>query len=215
MAKYELRRFVLGPLDTNTYLLLGPSGNALLVDAPPNSFSKLLYYIDRNLIRLTYILITHAHFDHASEAQLIKEVSNAKIVMNVKEFDMFRESRRVATYFNVKWVDPEPDVLIDGDKELDLGWISVYAIETPGHTPGSTCYYIKELNIIFTGDVLFKGTIGRTDFYLGDPKAMRESLRKLIRLVPPKTRVLPGHGDETTMEYELTYNPYLIDLRGD
>jgi len=197
----ELKKFVVGPLRTNVYLLINELSEGILVDAGPGSFYRVLYLIDRGLIKLRYILLTHAHFDHASDAQYIKEVTDAKIVMHIADKEMFINSSYVAHRFGVKWIDPEIDIYILNDCLLKPLEIDVEVITTPGHTPGSICYYIPELHILFTGDTLLRGTIGKPDIYRGNEKLLSISLSKL-KALPPYTRVLPGHGDETSLDAE-------------
>jgi len=206
---FEIRKYVLGPLDTNSYLVIDHAGNALLIDAPPGVLTIMLYLLDRNIVKLTHILITHVHFDHAAEAEPLREISGAKLIMHRDEFLILEESGRWARAYGIRWFRPSPDKLLTEDSEVDLGWIKIQAIHTPGHSPGSLCYYIKELNTIFTGDLIFKGTVGRTDLPGGSSREMINSLRKIILLIPTKTRILPGHGGETILDHELRYNPYV------
>ncbi len=206
---FEIKKYVLGPLNTNSYLVIDRAGNALLVDAPPGILTIMLYLLDRNIVKLTHILITHVHFDHAAEAEPLREVSGAKLIMHRDEFLILEESGRWARAYGIRWFKPDPDKLLTEDTEIDLGWVKVQAIHTPGHSPGSTCYYIKELNTIFTGDLIFKGTVGRTDLPGGSSREMIKSLKKIILLIPSETRILPGHGDETTLSDELKHNPYV------
>ena len=108
----ELKKFVVGPLRTNVYLLINELSEGILIDAGPGSFYRVLYLVDRGLVRLRYILLTHAHFDHASDAQYIKEVTGAKIVMHIADKEVFINSSYMAHYFGVRWNDPEVDIYI-------------------------------------------------------------------------------------------------------
>ncbi len=208
-----LRRFVVGPLKTNVYMVMDLRGNSILIDAGPGSLDRVLYYIDREGIKVKYIFITHGHFDHVSDAQFIKEITNAKIVMHEADIQLLSTSRDISRYFNVKWKDPEIDVVLSKDLVMaieGLG-IEVKVICTPGHTRGSVSFFFKNFKWLFTGDTLFKGTIGRTDFLESSPTDMVKSLLKLMEL-PNDVIVYPGHGDRTTLGMEKINNPYLLDL---
>ncbi len=205
----EIRKYVLGPLDTNSYLVVGPSYEALLIDAPPGSILRINYLIDRGLIKLKYILITHVHTDHVAEAQAVKELTGAKLVMGGDDLQLIPLARDLARYWGVKWFNPVPDILLRGDGTLDMGWVKVKFLHTPGHTPGSISYYIPELKTVFTGDTLFRGTVGRTDLPLSSREDLLMSLKKLVKELPKDTKVMPGHGRETTIEEEIRSNPFI------
>ncbi|MCD6341183.1 MAG: MBL fold metallo-hydrolase, partial [Desulfurococcales archaeon] len=103
--------------------------------------------------------------------------------------------------------------LLNGGEEIPLQDLRIKVLHTPGHTPGSVCYYVQELAVLFTGDTLFRGTVGRTDFPGGSSEDLAKSLKKLLEL-PEDTLILPGHGPETTLGSEARSNPYLIKLLG-
>ncbi len=205
----EVRKYVLGPLDTNAYLIIGPTYEAILIDAPPGSLLRITYLIDRGLIKLKYVLITHAHTDHIAEAQAVKEVSGAKLIMGSDDLALIPLAKSLAEAWRIKWFNPIPDVLLRGDGTLDLNWLKIKFLHTPGHTPGSISYYIPELKIVFTGDTLFKGTVGRTDIPLASKGDLMLSLKKLVKELPKDTKVMPGHGKETTIGDEVRSNPFV------
>jgi len=208
----RLEKMVLGPLSTNTYILVNYDGRALVIDAPPGALTKFLYMIDRGMVKLTHVLVTHAHFDHVAEAEPIKEISNAKLIMGRDDLIILNESERIALAYGVRWFKPNPDILLNEDTLLDLDWIKIYAFHTPGHSPGSYCYYIENLGVLFTGDVLFKDTVGRTDFIGGSSAELAKSLKKILLLIPSNTVIAPGHGELTTLAREIKFNQYLNQL---
>ncbi len=215
---YVLEVFVLGPLRTNTYLL-SSGGAAILIDPAPTSCSRLLPRL-RSFDEGVAILVTHAHFDHASDASRIRRAlrgpPRAPVVLHELERSIYPVSKEVAPLFGVTWEDPVVDIaisVVEGVEVLDTVSVDlgteVRAIHTPGHTPGSVTYYLPEVGVAFTGDTLFKGTVGRTDFPGGDAGAMARSLRRLAAELPPNTKILPGHGPSTTLAEELRSNEAL------
>ena len=215
---YVLEVFVLGPLRTNTYLL-SCGDAAILVDPAPTSCSRLLPRL-RSFEDGVTILVTHAHFDHASDASRIRRElggpPQAPVALHELDKSIYPVSKEVAPLFGVTWEDPVVDIsieVVEGSEVLDVVSVDigteVRAIHTPGHTPGSVTYYLPEVGVAFTGDTLFRGTVGRTDFPGGDPEAMVRSLRRLAEELPPETKVFPGHGPSTTMGDELRGNEAL------
>lgn len=213
---FALHRFVLGPINTNTYVVMDPNrGVAVVIDPAPGA-SDALTPILKGFEGKVIILITHAHFDHASDAARLRASlggpPKAVCVLHKLDKSMYRISEGAARWFGVEWEDPVIDECltvregIEPVKLLTEEGVAVLAIHTPGHTPGSVTYYFLEARAAFTGDTLFKGTIGRTDFPGGDREAMRRSLRRLAQELPPETKILPGHGSPTTMDRELREN---------
>ncbi len=216
---FVLQRFVLGPINTNTYVVTDPDGRVAVVIDPAPGASDALTPILKGFEGKVIILITHAHFDHASDAARLRASLGGppKAICVLHELDksMYRISEGAARWFGTEWEDPVVDVYltvregVEPVKPLREEGVAALAIHVPGHTPGSVTYYFLDARAAFTGDTLFRGTIGRTDFPGGDPEAMRKSLRRLARELPPETRILPGHGSPTTMGRELRENDAL------
>lgn len=211
MSELFLRKFVVGPLDTNVYVVTNVMGEGILIDAGPGALERILYLVDRGLVHLKYVLLTHGHFDHVSDAEFIKEATGAKVIMHTADKEILQYSESLSKYYRIKWKDPELDIHLSGDDALTLCSIKVLVIHTPGHTPGSVCYYLPEKGWLFTGDTLFKGTVGRTDFPGGSNIKMQESLSKLAKL-PNNTIVHPGHGPSSTILQERTQNPFMSEI---
>lgn len=198
-------RICCGPYDSLSYLLLSSKGSeAALIDAGPLA-EELLKAIREAHAEVRYVLLTHVHFDHL--VGLIDLSREIEVPAMAHPSDI-----EVLTDLWPAILGPPPDLTpLRGN--LRVGDLEVEPIHTPGHTPGSVSYYVREMRVVFTGDTLFKGNIGRTDFKHGDPVLMERSLRKLMEL-DPSTSVLPGHGEPTTIGAEL-YNleEYLRWLR--
>ncbi len=172
-------------------------GEAVLIDAGAGSFLRVAYWEDRGY-RITHVLITHGHFDHVCDVGKIRSLTGAAVVMGAEDIDLLDNAGYMCRYYGFGWRGGEVDVGLSGDAEFEAAGFLVKAIHTPGHTMGSYSYYFPELGAVFTGDTLFRGTIGRTDLPTGNDALMAESLRRLLML-PKETVVYPGHGPPTTI----------------
>ena len=188
-----------GILDANAYLLIDPaSGEAALIDAP-SADGPLWQEVCRRGNSIRYILLTHGHIDHIAGVQALRDATDAVCLHDGWASLAGPMGLSLAGHPNI-----QPDfVLRDGDT-LPLGGESIQVLHTPGHTPGGVCYRCGEL--LFTGDTLFCGSFGRTDFPGGSLQEIRASCRRLVASTGVK-RVLPGHGGETTLEAERDSNP--------
>ena len=184
------------PPYANTFLLIGANGKAAAVDPGANA-AEYLRLLEEHGAQLTHILLTHGHYDHVSAAAALREKTGAQVWLNPQ--DTAGDRLFPFTVPDHAYTDGET-VSVDSD-------LAFRVIATPGHSEGSVCLLCGEL--LFTGDTLFAGDIGRTDRAGGDANAMRRSLAKLCAAVPRDVRVLPGHEEFSTMEQEKKHNPYL------
>ncbi|MEM4138278.1 MAG: MBL fold metallo-hydrolase, partial [Sulfolobaceae archaeon] len=153
--------FTVGPLETNCYLLYN-SKEGVVIDAGGIDLESLIEFIEKENIKVKYVLATHGHFDHVMGVRLLKERYNTLFLINEKDLELLKDAVRIAKLFSIS-IDnvPEPDAFIKGDDTIEVGNIKIRVIETPGHTMGSLCFLAEDY--LFTGDTLFSGTIGRTD----------------------------------------------------
>ena len=157
-----------------------------------------------------YILLTHCHFDHILGVKKIKEETNATIFISEQDKDGLKDSRlSLASEVRQAQHSVEADELIYNNTLIPFYDTDIKVISTPGHTKGSVCFLIKDK--LFSGDTLFSGSIGRTDFPTGDYREIKESLKKLLKL-NENIVVYPGHGEATTIKDEKNFNPFLKDL---
>ena len=194
------------PYDNGIYLISDERGEAIVIDPSMGERVALDAAKERGL-RIIEILNTHGHPDHIFGNAAVKEATRARLAIH--RLDEYRLGpKRPPTQFEIP--PCSADDLFDDGQLSYLGDIELSALHTPGHTEGSTCFYLRREGALFSGDLLFKGNIGRTDLPGSDPTAMAESLSRVASSLPATTRVLPGHGEETTIGAEIAT---LRDLR--
>ncbi len=204
----NIKSFVLGALQNNSYLLWDDSEKIGCVIDPPMDPEVIVGFAKKNEIQITKILNTHCHFDHLAGNAVISKFFKLEILINRKDLELLRESHIIAEDFGLM-VDPSPEpagFLSEGDM-IEIGREKLKVIETPGHTQGGVSFYIS--GHLFCGDTLFSGSIGRTDLEGGDFETLIKSIREKLFVLPPETRVHPGHGEETTIAREIGGNPFL------
>lgn len=206
-----LEQFVVGMLQTNCYLLGDPqTKQAVVIDAGGDG-ERIIHHIQELGFKLVAIINTHGHFDHVLDAWNLQKRLGGEIYMNPTDESLLRDPMvGMGAFFGSG--SKAPDTKIDHPlKEGDLltfGSIKLEVFETPGHTPGHVSLYCSEAKIVFVGDTLFAGSIGRTDFPGGSFDALIRSVREKIFPLPGETIVYPGHGPETTVEREKRTNPF-------
>ena len=193
----KLETMVLGPLATNCYILWDEQTNEAAVIDPGAAGQKIADFLAAHGLTLRMILLTHAHYDHIGGLKLLHELTGAPVYVSTADSTDPAGMTHGRLIFT--------NTYDDGD-ELTLGSIRIRVIATPGHTPGGVCLLAGGL--LFSGDTLFAGSCGRTDFQGGDQSAMMASLRKLGQL-PGNPQVLPGHMESSTLDDERQYNPWM------
>ena len=195
-------------MDANSYLLYWEERQAILIDCVPHCFEKV-NKLCRSLDKYVQtVLLTHGHIDHMVDAIKFQK-SGAKIHIGFHDRDKLHTDKNLANLLGIKYEPTNADAFLYNNRYY-FNNHHVDVIETPGHSAGSVCYYIE--GVLFTGDTLFRGTVGRTDFEDGDYKALMESLKKLKSKYPSNIPIYPGHGLETNIEIEEKYNPYIKEL---
>jgi hydroxyacylglutathione hydrolase len=207
----KIQVFPSGPFETNVYLV-SDAGEALVIDPAPRSFSKIKQAVEEQKLKVSFIFVTHSHWDHIGDLAKLKEALSVPVYVQKEDAQNIIEpgSDGIPCWIEVKscLLDKLPS---DGD-ELKVGALSFKVIHTPGHTPGSSCLYCEKEKVLFSGDTLFQGTCGNVSFATGSREDMITSLKKLSKL-PKETRVLSGHGPATEIGKEewLSHPEELID----
>lgn len=203
-----LKSFTPAMVYANCYILKDDeSGEALVVD--PGCYNKRLKTIlnEEGITKLRYILLTHGHFDHISGVGDLRADFGGEVVIHREdEACLYNKDESLASKFHFSQNDVMADIVLDGCEELSFGDYKIKVIYTPGHTKGSVCYAVSDM--LFSGDTLFKGTVGRTDFPGGSYDQMMDSMKKLYSLTEDYN-VYPGHDVSTTLEREKRFNPYM------
>lgn len=199
-----------GALQANTYLAVDEKTNeGFIVD--PGGYNKVLTKEVRdNDVNIKYIILTHGHSDHICGVNEHKaEFPDAKIVAYKDEKAMLENPNlNQSPGFGVPY-STKADILVSDGDELKVGDVTLKFIHTPGHTEGGMCIYVKEAKALFSGDTLFRQSIGRTDFPGGSYKEIMDSIRKKLFLLPDDTNVFPGHMGTTSIGFEKENNPFV------
>lgn len=209
MSKMKIESFCVGQVQTNCYLAVNEeTGEALAID-PGDDAQGLYGHICEKNYSLCAILLTHGHFDHAMAAEELSQLSQAKIYAHEEERGTLEDPRLNLSGMIGRGDAYHADVYLKDEETLKLAGFSIRALHTPGHTRGGCCYYIPMEDVVFSGDTLFCQSIGRTDFPGGSMSQLVRSIREKLMALPERTVVYPGHMEETTIEQERQWNPYL------
>ncbi|MGD1075542.1 MAG: MBL fold metallo-hydrolase [Thermodesulfovibrionales bacterium] len=199
-----IRNLVVGPLQANCFIIGDEQSKKAMVVDPGDEPDRIVALLDSEGLTLDCIICTHAHFDHVGALPDLKKTSHAKIVVHSDEMEIYSAARDMAAFWGYDLESlPKPDLLVaDGDK-IRLGALTFTVLHTAGHSPGGMCLFGE--GIVITGDTLFAGAVGRTDFRGGDMNKLRQSFDRLM-LLPPDTMVLAGHGPNSTIGREQSEN---------
>ncbi len=208
-----IETFVVGPFPNNLYLLTDTQSRKSVVIDPSIESETVIEHVRQGGTDLRAIWNTHGHLDHVYDNALWKKQFDAPIWMHEADAFLLEHLREQAIWLGLPPGNPVPiDQTFQDNQTVSIGEHSAQILHTPGHSPGSVSLYFADQSVLFGGDVLFQGSVGRTDLPGCDNSQLQSSLRTLMQL-PPQTRVLSGHGDETTLGEELHSNPFLEFLR--
>ena len=205
--------FTVGPVAENTYIFRRDGSDRALIVDPGEEAPKLLRAIDELGVTLDAILLTHTHFDHVGAVAPIAEATGAEVWVPEIEKPVLAD---IMSF--VPWPGFGPfeswdaEHTVTGGEKLELAGFEIDVVFTPGHSPGHVTYSIPDEQAIFSGDVLFQGSVGRTDLPGGDWPTLLESIRNLVDSLPEETDVYPGHMGLTTLAAERAHNPFLAEL---
>ncbi|CAN5899363.1 MBL fold metallo-hydrolase [soil metagenome] len=205
-----LKRFTVGPLQENCYLLSdAASKQAVLID-PGDEADLLLRALRDAGMNLQAVWLTHAHFDHIGALADIEEALEVPVYLHPAELPLYGNAAQAAQHWEMPFRQPKSKTLELADAQtLTLGDTEVHCLLTPGHAPGHIAFYVPSEGMVLAGDALFQGSIGRTDLPMGNHEQLLESVKTKRLTLPDATVVYPGHGPETTVGREKQTNPFL------
>ena len=209
----DVSTFTVGPVQENCHIArLDGAGRAIVID-PGDEAARLLEAIDKLELDVAAILLTHTHFDHVGAVAPLARATGAEVWCPELEVPVLADIMRFVPWPGIgpfeSW---HADETLEGGERLQLAGFDIDVIFTPGHSPGHVTYSIPEEQAMFSGDVLFQGSVGRVDLPGGDWETLLGSIGELVDTLPPETRVLPGHMGETTLGRERATNPFLHEL---
>ncbi|GAV24318.1 MBL fold metallo-hydrolase [Carboxydothermus islandicus] len=206
----QIKTLTVGVIAANCHVVwCEKTGEAVAID-PGGDGDKILSFIEQNGLKLKYIILTHGHGDHIAAVDEVRNKTGAKVLIHPKDAPMLLDPNKNLSGFlgGAVKLAPADQEVVDGD-EIIFGGEKLKVLHTPGHTLGSICLHGGD--ILFSGDTLFFGSVGRVDFPGGSWEKLLKSIREKIFTLPDDTQVLPGHGPETTVGYEKEHNPFLRD----
>lgn len=207
-----IEMLTVGPLQENCYLLFDEvTKHAVFVD-PGEEAARLLEALEDKNLNLQAIWLTHSHFDHIGAiADIQSSLGNIPVYLHPADKVIFANSYKAAQLWEIPFKQPQTETLDLADEQiLKLADTEVQCLFTPGHAPGHISFYISAQSLVLSGDALFKGGIGRTDFVMGNHQQLIQSIQTKLLMLPDETKVYSGHGQETTIDVEKRTNPFLV-----
>lgn len=210
----KLKSFTVNPFQQNTYLIWNSQNEAAIID-PGNSNNTenqaIKKFIEDNNLTLSRLLLTHAHIDHVMGNKFIFEEYNLLPEMHQADLFFIDKMTDTAHMYGVNCEQsPNPIKFINDNDIITLGELTIKCIHTPGHSPGSISFYFEKERVLISGDVLFYGSIGRTDLPMGDHNTLISSIKNKLFHLGDDVKVYSGHGPSTSIGFEKASNPFLI-----
>ena len=209
---HHIKSFALNPFSENTYVVFNENKNAFIID--PGDFSEvenniLNQFIIDNELKVQNILLTHAHIDHVLGLQKAFDKYKVPILMHELEKEILDRNPMDANRFGFFFKPFEGEISYLNENEIiSVDEDDFKILHVPGHSPGHIAFYSEAQKFIISGDVLFEGSIGRTDLYKGDAQELLKSIREKLFVLEDETKVYNGHGNPTTVGFEKSYNPF-------
>jgi glyoxylase-like metal-dependent hydrolase (beta-lactamase superfamily II) len=213
----KIARLIFNPIQENTYIIWDDTLEAAVIDAGNMNEREnevLAKFIADNGLKPKYALNTHGHFDHLLGVDFLREKYGAQLAMSSKDEFLLKGASVSAELFGVK-ADALPeaiDVDLEGKESIKFGNTELKIIPTPGHTPGHVAFFEPESKVLFTGDTLFRESIGRTDLPGGDYSWIMRSIIENILPLGDDVKIYPGHGDTSDLGHESMYNPFVVEV---
>jgi hydroxyacylglutathione hydrolase len=210
---FQLKVFTFNPIQENTYVLFNEKKECIIIDPGcyfPDEKEELQSFIEAKNLTPAILLNTHCHLDHVFGNKFIGDTYKLPLRLHKKEQAMLQMAPASGLMFNLPFDNYQGEfIFLKENDSIYLGEDELEIIDTPGHSPGSICLYCRNQHFIIAGDVLFEGSIGRTDLPGGDQQTLLNSINYKLFVLPDEVIVYPGHGNKTTIGSEKKYNPYL------
>ncbi|MCR4842149.1 MAG: MBL fold metallo-hydrolase [Eubacterium sp.] len=207
--EFEIKSYRVGMIQTNCYFLINKDTSEVVIVDPGDEASRLAAEIEREGLKPAAVLLTHGHFDHITGVNDLVAKFPMPVYIHESEKDLLA-SEKSNPFSPVKGeFKLNVDNFIQGEPTLDIAGFSIKVYTTPGHTPGGVCFYLKDQDVLFSGDTLFCGSVGRTDFPGGSMSQLVRSVKDKLFELPESTKVYPGHEGATSIAFEKQYNPFI------
>lgn len=209
MAALKIGRKVLGICSTNCYFIYEEGSNQVIVVDPADKGEAIYNDLEKAGFEVAGIILTHAHFDHIMGLKRLQQLTGAKCYACAEEqFVCETPSANLSESFLRREYTIQPDVYVKDYEKITIGSMTCQLIHTPGHTCGSCCYYFEDAKLLISGDTLFQGSVGRTDFETGSMSQIVRSIKEKLFVLPDDVVVFPGHGERTSIGEEKMENPF-------
>lgn len=209
MADLQVLEYNVGDIGTNCYLMVNTSTKETIIVDPGGDAPMLERHIAQQGLKPVAVFLTHAHYDHAHHAKVLKKEYQIPVYVHEAERETLTDVRVNASAMFGCPETYEADIFVKDGQQIQVAGFDIKVLHTPGHTPGGACYYFEKNKTLVSGDSLFCGSVGRTDFPKGSMSDLVRSLREKVLTLPRDTEVLPGHMMRTTIGKEIDYNPFL------
>jgi hydroxyacylglutathione hydrolase len=215
-SQMQLNKLVFNPFQVNTYILSDETGECVIIDPAcygPDEQTLLSDHIHNNDLKVSAVLFTHGHIDHILGAAFVKNTYQVKSMAHKDSISFFEGSAAYGTMFGFDIETPPlPEIFLSQDDMVTFGSQRLKVLHTPGHANGSICFYSEAEKLLIAGDVLFQGSIGRTDLPTGNYELLINSIENQLLVLPAEVKVYPGHGPATTIGFERENNPFLTGI---
>ena len=206
----KVEKYVVGIIGTNCYLVINEDTKEAVMIDPGGYPQNLKNEIKEKDLKIQAVLLTHAHFDHIMGLSDVIKDFQVPVYVEEMDKDMMTDGNKnlSGNYVNGGFRFADVKTVKDG-QVLEIAGFQFQVIHTPGHTPGGCCYYVEKEGVLFSGDTLFRASVGRSDFPGGSASDLVRSVKEKLLILPDETHVYPGHMDETIIGYEKLYNPFV------
>jgi len=210
MAELKITSLAVGELAANCWFLTNEDRKETLIFDPGDEAERIFDCAEKKGWKIRWILLTHGHADHMGGAEELKRLTGAPVYALQEEEALLLDGvKNLSAFIQHRGITVQVDEFLHDGQKITLSGICLQVYHTPGHTPGGCCYYCEEAGCVFSGDTLFQGSVGRSDFPGGSMSELVRSVKEKLFLLPDETKVHTGHGEDTTIGDEKKYNPFL------